>query len=140
MSCQFWLLVQISRQYHHCSGVMTIFFYKGLTRNLAIGNTIWVLSNIWRLGWVRDTKFGMNVSDEMLLNAAKCQVTTFVSGLLRENQFHLLISEVIRIVSKPGKVTWLVLLKLFRSNFSYKICIQPWKTNYRKNQTRTNRL
>ena len=31
------------------SGVMTISFYKGLTRNLEIGNTpVWVLSNIWR--------------------------------------------------------------------------------------------
>ena len=55
-------------------GVMTIFFYKGLTRNPEIGNTpIWVLPNIWRLGWIRDTKFGTNISNEMLLNAAKCQ-------------------------------------------------------------------
>ena len=56
------------------SGVMTIFFYKGLTRNLEIGNTpVWVLPNIWRVGRVMDTKFGMNVSNEMLLNAAKFQ-------------------------------------------------------------------
>ena len=48
------------------SGVLTIFFYKGLARNLEIGNTpVWVLPNIWRLGWVRDTKFGTNVSNEM---------------------------------------------------------------------------
>ena len=41
------------------SGVLTIFFYKGLIRNVKIGNTlVWVLSNIWRLGQVRDTKFG----------------------------------------------------------------------------------
>ena len=54
------------------SGVMTIFFYKGLTRNAEIGNTpIWVLSNIWRLGQVGDTKFGANVSNKMSLNAAK---------------------------------------------------------------------
>ena len=53
---------------------MTIFFYKGLTRNLEIGNTpIWVLPNIWRVGRVMDTKFGMNVSNKMLLNAAKFQ-------------------------------------------------------------------
>ena len=33
----------------------------------------WVLPNIWRLGRVRDTKFGTDVPIEMLLNAAKCQ-------------------------------------------------------------------
>ena len=56
------------------SGVMTIFFCKGLTRNPEIGNTtVWVLPNIWRLVQVRNTKFGTNVSNEMLLNAAKCQ-------------------------------------------------------------------
>ena len=56
------------------SGVMTIFVYKGLTRNLEIRNThIWVLPNIWRLAWVRDTTFGTDVSNKILLNAAKCQ-------------------------------------------------------------------
>ena len=60
------------------SGVMTIFFYKGLTRNLQIRYTlVWVLPNIWRLGQVRDTKFGKNVPNEMLLNAAKCQGYSF---------------------------------------------------------------
>ena len=53
---------------------MTIFFYKGLTENPETGNTlVWVLSNIWGLRRVRDTKFGKNVSNEMLLNATKCQ-------------------------------------------------------------------
>ena len=56
------------------SGIMTIFFYKGLTRNPEIGNTfVWVLPNIWRLGRVMDTKFGTIVSNRMLLNAAKFQ-------------------------------------------------------------------
>ena len=60
------------------SGVMAIFFYKSLTRNLQIGNTsVWVLPNIWRLGQVRDTKFGRNVSNKMLLNAAKYQGNNF---------------------------------------------------------------
>ena len=36
-----------------------------------------VLPNIWRLEWVRDTKFGMDVSKKMLLNAAKCQGYSF---------------------------------------------------------------
>ena len=35
------------------SGVMTIFAYKGLTRNLKIGSTpVWILPNVWRQGWV----------------------------------------------------------------------------------------
>ena len=60
------------------SGVIIIFFYKRLTRNPEIGNTpILVLPNIWRLGRVRDTKFGTNVSIEMLLNIAKCQGYSF---------------------------------------------------------------
>ena len=33
-----------------------------------------VLSNIWRLGQVRNSKFGMNVSSENPINAAKSQV------------------------------------------------------------------
>ena len=50
-------------------GIMTIFFYKGLTRNPEIGNTpIWVLPNIWRLG---------RVSNRMLLNASKFQGFSF---------------------------------------------------------------
>ena len=38
---------------------------------------VWVLPNTRRLGLVRDTKFGMNVSNEMLLNDAKCQGYNF---------------------------------------------------------------
>ena len=60
------------------SGVMTDLFYKGLTISLEISNTpIWVLLNTWRLGWVKDTKFGTDVSNEMLVNAAKCQSYSF---------------------------------------------------------------
>ena len=56
------------------SGVMAISFYKGLIRNVEIGNTpVWVVSNIWRLGRARNTKFGTNVSNKMLLVPAKCQ-------------------------------------------------------------------
>ena len=52
---------------------MMISFYKGLTRNLEIGNTpVWVLPNIWRQEQVRDTKYGTYLSSKMLLNAAKC--------------------------------------------------------------------
>ena len=60
------------------SGIMTIFFYKGLTRNPEIGNTpVWVLPNIWRLGWVMVTKFGTNISNTTLLNAAKLKDYSF---------------------------------------------------------------
>ena len=69
------------------SGIMTIFFYKGLTRNSEIGNTnVWVLPNIWRLGRVIDTKFGTNVSNrKWMLQSSR--VTAFTAlELLRENQ------------------------------------------------------
>ena len=60
------------------SGIMTIFYYKGLNRNPEIWNTpVWVLPNIWRLRWVMDTKFGANVSNRMLLNTAKIQGYSF---------------------------------------------------------------
>ena len=56
------------------SGIMTVFFYKGMIRDPEIGNTpVWVLPNIWRLGWVMNAKFGTNVPNRMLLNAAKFQ-------------------------------------------------------------------
>ena len=59
-------------------GVTTISFYKGLARNPEIGNTpVSALSNIWRLGKVRNTKFGTNVSNKMLLNTAKFQDYSF---------------------------------------------------------------
>ena len=57
---------------------MTISFYKGLTRNPEIGNTpVWALLNIWKLGPVKDTKFGTIVSNETLLNAVKFQGYSF---------------------------------------------------------------
>ena len=60
------------------SGIMTIFFYKGLTRNPEIGNTpVWVLSNIWRLGRVMGTKIGTKFPKGMLLNTAKFQGYSF---------------------------------------------------------------
>ena len=67
------------------SGVMTISIYKGLTRNPEIGNTP-VLLNIWRLGRVRDTKFGTNVSSKMLLNTAKCQGYRHLRAYLKSVQ------------------------------------------------------
>ena len=65
---------------------MTIFFYKGLTRNPEIGNTpVWVFPKIWRLVSVRNTKFNNNISNKMLVNAANAKVIAFtVSELLTE--------------------------------------------------------
>ena len=70
------------------SGVMIMSIYRRLTRNLEMANTlVWVLPSIWRLEWVRNIKFGTNVSTKMLLNAAKSRVTAFIiSDFLRENQ------------------------------------------------------
>ena len=60
------------------SGVMTISFYEGLTRNPEIRNTtVWAFPNIWRLDQVRNTKSGANISYKMLLNSAKCQRWSF---------------------------------------------------------------
>ena len=57
---------------------MTIFFNKGLARNLEIENIpVWVLSNIWRLEYVSGTKIATNVSNEILLYAAKYQSYSF---------------------------------------------------------------
>ena len=65
---------------------MSIFFYKGLTRNPEIGNSpVWILLYVGRLGRVREIKFVINVTNKMLLNAAG--VTAFtISELLKENQ------------------------------------------------------
>ena len=52
---------------------MSIFVYKGLTRNLEIGNTpVCVLPKIWRMEQVRGTKLGASASNKMLLNAVIC--------------------------------------------------------------------
>ena len=69
-------------------GVKRIFIYWGLTRNPKIRNTpVCILPKTCRLGRDRDTKFGTNVSDKMLLILQNARVTAFtVSELLKENQ------------------------------------------------------
>ena len=105
------------------SGIMTISFYKGLTRNLEIRNTpIWVSPNIWRLGQVMDTKFGMNVSNRMLVNAAKFQGYSFytpplpplILGLKEEKwkQQYSCIWQTFR-SSHQEELCWKVILKKF---------------------------
>ena len=57
------------------SRVSTIFF---ITVWPKVWHTfLWVLTNIWRLEQVTDTKFDMNVCYKKLLNAEKCQVYRF---------------------------------------------------------------
>ena len=52
--------------------------FVSLNRNLETKNIpVWVFPNIWRLGQVRDTKYGTYVSTKMLLNAEKCQGYSF---------------------------------------------------------------
>ena len=77
-SCQVQLLVQDHVNIITSSGLMTVFFYKGFTRNPDIGNTpVWVLPNISRLGQAMDTKLGTNVSNRMLLSYTKFRGYTF---------------------------------------------------------------
>ena len=57
---------------------MTVSFHERLTGNPEIGNILVCVSpNIWRLGRVKNTKFGTNLSNKMLLNPAKCQGYSF---------------------------------------------------------------
>ena len=76
------------------SGVMTIFFHKGLTRNPEIGNfPVWVLRRsgfIWKLVqslavWIRNLAKKSQINSYFMLQNTR--VTAFmVSVLLRENQ------------------------------------------------------
>ena len=60
-------------------GVRVIYFHKGQTRNPEIRNApVSILPNICRLELVRDTTFGTDVSNEILLNTAKCQSYSFL--------------------------------------------------------------
>ena len=60
------------------SGVMTISFYKELTRNPEIGNTLfWVRINIWILGRARNTKFDKNISTKCYWMLPNSRVTAF---------------------------------------------------------------
>ena len=85
VKCSYWFKSHISI-ITDC-GVMTIYFYKELTWNPEIRNTpIWDLPNIWRLERVRYTKFGTDVSNEMLLNATKCLAYSFYRSWVIKGQ------------------------------------------------------
>ena len=60
------------------SRIMTISFYGGLTTNAELRNSpseFYPISGDW--GELRITKFDTNLSNKMLLNAAKCQGYNF---------------------------------------------------------------
>ena len=59
------------------SGIMNIFFYKGLTGNPEVGNTPSEFCPIYGDWSILNTKFGTNVSNRMLLNATKFQGYSF---------------------------------------------------------------
>ena len=66
------LLVQVSCQHQQWS------WYRGFTRNPEFGDTpVWVLLDIWRLGEGRNTKFGSDIFNKMLLSAVKCNGYSF---------------------------------------------------------------
>ena len=73
------------------SKVMTIFVYKGLTRNSEIVNTLnRLLPNIRGLREVRNIKYDMIVSSKCHWMLQNTRTTAFaVSELLRENQQYL---------------------------------------------------
>ena len=56
---------------------MAISFYKALTRNPEIGNNPWSFAQYLESGASKNIKFGTNVFNKMLLNAAKCQGYSF---------------------------------------------------------------
>ena len=84
--------------------VMIIFVYKGLTRNPENGNTpLQGLPNVKdKLGQIRDIKFGTNISNKMLLNAAKYKGYSF---------YHFRV-----IMGKPAGGGGLNLIPLFHPN------------------------
>ena len=54
-----------------------LLFLGDFTGNPEFENTsVGVLCNTWRLRQVRNTKFGVNVSNEKLINAAKVTIIT----------------------------------------------------------------
>ena len=61
---------------------------KALTKNPDIENIpVWDLSNIWRQGQFRDTKFSMNTSNKMLVIVQNARFTGFfLSYLEKQNK------------------------------------------------------
>ena len=104
------------------SGCMRIYFYKGLTWNPEIGNTpVWVLPNIWWLEQVRNTKFGMDVYNKMLLMQQNARVTAFtISESLREKNRGWVGLQGGKITQIRVKITWYICKGILaKSSFWY---------------------
>ena len=56
---------------------MSIWFFVLELWYFSFDTSVRVLPNIWRLGQVRNTRFGVNIPNENVLNAAKCLVYCF---------------------------------------------------------------
>ena len=70
------------------SGIMTVLFYNGLTRNLEIGNTpVWVLSNIWnwRELWIPNLAHMSLIERYWMLKSRVLQLLAF--WVISESQF-----------------------------------------------------
>ena len=84
--CQVQLLVQVSCQYHDWFWSYDNFYLWRIDkRSRNQKYHLLSLPSIWRLGWVRNTKFGTNVSNKMLLNDAKCQGYNFCFWFIQGN-------------------------------------------------------
>ena len=83
------------------SGIMTVLFYNGLTRNLEIGNTpVWVLSNIWnwRELWIPNLAHMSLIERYWMLKSRVLQLLAFwvikwkpiwVGGITPRNQIRV---------------------------------------------------
>ena len=112
------VMVQVSCQYPHWFWSYDNFFLYQKSGNWKY--PVWVLLNIWRLGWARNTTCGTNVSNKMLLNAANATVTAFtLSELLRENQ----------ITGKIYRKNYQEKLTFFKNKFVYFRLKFSWKSS-----------
>ena len=78
----------VTGQYHHWFWSYDNLLLEGIDQKFEYQKHLRLrLPNIWRLEWVRDTKFGTDLSNEMLLNATKCQgYRLYRFSILRKNQ------------------------------------------------------
>ena len=66
-----------SSTYTQSNIMRVVLFFVSVFIFCKIKDAKYFLPNIWRLGQVRGTKFGKDVSNKMLLNAAKYQGYSF---------------------------------------------------------------
>ena len=112
------------------SGAITISFHKGLTRNPEFRNTpVWVLPYTLRLGKVRNTKFGTNVSSKMLFNDEKCQVNSFcgfwvIKGKPTGGKITPIPPPRLRLIYNFRFFTYLLYFFFFKISFISVVCCQ----------------